>query len=89
MSGVPQHIIRQAKDRNLKVTVRVGKSGVTDSIVNELDSQLSARNLVKAKLNRGLAEGSEGRAAVWDGLAEATNSSVVHSRGNVAVFHRK
>jgi RNA-binding protein YhbY len=88
MSKIPARIIRGAKRRELIVTVRVGKSGLTDAIVGELDAQLVNRELVKAKLNRGLAENSEERAAVWATLAEGTNSIVVHSRGNVAVFYR-
>jgi RNA-binding protein YhbY len=89
VSKTPARIIRAAKARELKVTVRVGKSGLTEAIVGELAAQLEGHELIKAKLNRGLAENSEERAAVWASLAEGTNSTVVHSRGNVAVFYRK
>ena len=53
---VPDSILRQAKDVSLPVTVRIGKSGVTDALIVELDGQLSSRTLVKAKVNRGLFE---------------------------------
>ena len=53
---VPDSILRQAKDVSLPVTVRIGKSGVTDALIVELDGQLSSRSLVKAKVNRGLFE---------------------------------
>ena len=51
---IPDSILRQAKDASLPVTMRIGKSGLTDAVVVELDGQLSSRTLVKAKVNRGL-----------------------------------
>ena len=51
---VPGSILRQAKDASLPVTMRIGKSGLTDAVVVELEGQLSSRTLVKAKVNRGL-----------------------------------
>lgn len=88
MNKIPARITRAAKSQELKISVRVGKSGLTEAIVGELDSQLERRELVKAKLNRGLAENSTERAAIWASLAEGTSSTVVHARGNVAVFYR-
>ena len=51
---IPDSILRQAKDASLPVTMRIGKSGLTDAVVVELEGQLSSRTLVKAKVNRGL-----------------------------------
>ena len=85
--SVPNHIIRQAKDTSLPITMRIGKSGLTDSVVVELEGQLSSRSLVKVKVNRGLYPRDELK-TVWNIMAEKTNSSVVFARGNVAVFWR-
>ena len=52
--SVPNHITRQAKDASLPITMRIGKSGLTDSGVVELEGQLASRSLVKVKVNRGL-----------------------------------
>jgi RNA-binding protein YhbY len=89
MDIVDKRIRKRALDPNLEVTIRVGKSGMTESVVSELNSQLKSRNFVKAKLNRGLADDSDDRKNLWQMLAESTNSTLVVTRGNVAVFHRK
>jgi len=68
--------------------MRVGKSGLTDSVVVELEGQLSSRSLVKVKVNRGL-YAKDDLNTVWNVMAEKTNSSVVFARGNVAVFLAK
>lgn len=84
---IPLSILRQAKDTSLPVTIRIGKSGLTEAVIDELDGQLSSRSLVKAKVNRGLFERDDLR-NVWSHLAEKTRSEVVFARGNVAVFWR-
>jgi len=85
--SIPNHIIRQAKDASLPVTMRIGKSGLTDSVVIELEGQLSSRSLVKVKVNRGLYTRDDIK-TVWSIMGEKTSSSVVFARGNVAVFWR-
>ncbi len=83
--SVPDSIMRQAKDASLPVTIRIGKSGLTDAVVIELEGQLSSRSLVKAKVNRGLFS-REDLMQVWTYLANETTSQVIFARGNVAVF---
>ena len=83
---IPQSILRQAKDKSTPVTIRIGKEGITDSVVSELSDQLSKRGVVKAKANRGLLSGSSERTQAFEGLGDATGSRLVHSRGNTAVF---
>jgi len=77
--------MRQAKDASLPVTIRIGKSGLTDAVVVELRGQLSSRSLVKAKVNRGLFQ-REDLKQVWQHLADETSSQLIFERGNVAVF---
>jgi RNA-binding protein YhbY len=88
MVEVDKRIRKRALDPTLEVTIRVGKSGLTDSVVSELNSQLKSRTFVKAKLNRGLADDSADRKNLWQMLADSTNSTLVVMRGNVAVFYR-
>ncbi len=88
MVEVDKRIRKRALDPTLEVTIRVGKSGLTDSVVSELNSQLKSRTMVKAKLNRGLADDSADRKNLWQMLADSTNSTLVVMRGNVAVFYR-
>lgn len=86
MSSVPNHIKRMANDRELVVSVRVGRNGLTDAIFNELTDQLNKRKLVKIKANKGILEGSSDRTSLFSEIAEKTESILVFQRGNVAVF---
>jgi len=75
-----------ANDRELVVSVRVGRNGLTDAIFNELTDQLNKRKLVKIKANKGILEGSSDRTSLFSEIAEKTESILVFQRGNVAVF---
>ena len=78
--------MKQAKDASLPVTVRIGKEGVTEQVIVELRDKLDKRNLVKLKANRGLLSNSVERSTCFEGLAKDSDSLLVHSIGNVAVF---
>ena len=85
MTEIPSNIKRQAMDRDFQPSVRIGKTGVTDSIVGEIIGQLNKRKLVKIKINKGIYERND-RALVWEHLAKETSSVLVLSRGNVGVL---
>ena len=87
--SIPDWIITASKDPSLKATVRLGRNGLTESIIEEIRIQLSARSLVKIRLNRGFAIDSEQRAKIFSMLEEQTASALVFSRGNVAVLWRQ
>ena len=53
---IPESIRREAMSREFQPSIRVGKSGVTETLISEIDAQLQKRSLVKIKLNRGLFE---------------------------------
>lgn len=86
MSKIPTRIVRESSDSELPITVRIGKSGVIDSVIDELKDQLSSRSLVKIKLNRGVAIGSSERMEIFSTLATKTSSIVSFSRGNIVVL---
>ena len=56
MNSIPKHILAQAKSGDLKPSVRIGKSGITENLIAEIDQQLNSKSLVKIKINRGLFE---------------------------------
>ncbi len=87
MNDIPSNIRKQALSRDMQPTVRIGKSGITDALYEEIKGQLKTRSLVKIKVNRGLFD-RNGRKELWAHLAEKTSSIIVISRGNVAVFWR-
>jgi RNA-binding protein len=88
MGEIPNHIRREAASKDVKPTVRVGRSGLTEALVEEVDGQLKQRALVKIKVNRGVFD-RENLAMLWDALVERTGSVLVLSRGNVGVLWRR
>ena len=86
MSKIPSRVIRESSDSELPITVRKGKSGVVDSVIEELKNQLSSRSIVKIKLNRGIANGSSERTEIFSSLATKTSSIISFSRGNIVVL---
>ncbi len=85
MPDIPSHIKRQAMDRDFQPSVRIGKTGVTENIVDEIRGQLKKRKLVKIKINKGIYD-RDARSQVWEYLAQETSSVVVIARGNVGVL---
>ena len=75
----------RAKANELDTTLMVGKEGVTDAIVSELDRQLEARELVNGKvLETALMTARE----VSDALCEALNAEGIQCVGNKFVIWR-
>ncbi len=75
----------RAKANELETTLMVGKEGVTDALVEELDRQLEARALVKGKvLETALMSARE----VSDQLCEALHAEGIQCVGNKFVVWR-
>tara|TARA_B100001113_G_scaffold189256_1_gene155077 strand:- start:3902 stop:4171 length:270 start_codon:yes stop_codon:yes gene_type:complete len=89
MSDVPPHIRKMAHDRNFKVTLRIGRSGLSEAMYQELDAQLVKRKVVKVKLNKGLVDERDDRKEVFQEIAENVRATLVDARGNVAIYWRK
>ncbi len=87
MANIPAHIMREAKSRDFRPSVRIGKSGLSETVLDEIRQQLRSRSLVKIKVNKGLFE-REQRSAVWSQIAEQTQSTLVLQRGNIGVLWR-
>jgi len=71
---------------DLDVTVWVGKAG-PEAVVDELDTQLSDRELVKLKFLRSARAGTDVE-TLASGLADDVEAEVVDTRGNTAVLRR-
>lgn len=88
MMKIPNYIIKEAKNRDLLVSIRIGREGVTESLIKELDSQLRSKTIIKLKANKQILGSSEERKVVFSDIANSTNSFLVFQRGNVAVYWR-
>jgi len=89
MSNIPSHIRKMAHDRNFKVTLRIGRSGLSEAMYVELDAQLKKRKVVKVKLNKGLIDERDDRKEVFQEIADNVRATLVDARGNVAIYWRK
>ena len=87
MVDIPRRVLNEAKSRDFKASVRVGKAGLSETVVEEIRQQLRSKGLVKVKVNKGLFE-REQKSEVWNYLAEQTNSVLVLQRGNIGVLWR-
>ncbi|MFC3957112.1 YhbY family RNA-binding protein [Halovivax cerinus] len=77
---------RTKRAHDLDVTVWVGKGGV-DAVVDELDTQLDDRDLVKVKFLRA-ARGGTDTDELASELAADLNATVHDTRGHTAVVYR-
>ena len=84
---IPQSIRKITNSRDFQPSVRIGKSGITENLIDEIDSQLSSKEIVKIKINRGLFERSQ-IDDLWKHLSDETNSTIISARGNVCVLWR-
>ncbi len=82
---------KRAEAQKLAVAVTVGKNGITDATLTELERHLKKDKMVKVRLLRSATEGGENTLEAEQAakLAEATNSVIVDRRGHTAVFWRR
>jgi RNA-binding protein len=73
----------KGKAQAIEVTLRVGKAGLTETLVEELKLQLKDRKLVKVRILKGEAAEIAGK------LAADAGAQLVEVRGKTAVFWRK
>jgi RNA-binding protein len=71
----------------LKVTVTVGKHGITDATIDELNRHLKKDKLVKVRLLKSATHEADMNLQAQE-LADKTRSRLVETRGSTAVFHR-
>ena len=83
---IPNKIKRKALDNTLEITIRVGKQGVNESLIDELKQQLLKRKLSKMKVNQGVASNNEERKLLFQSISNDSESYLVFQRGNTAVF---
>jgi RNA-binding protein len=69
----------------LPVIIQVGKGGVSDNLISQIDTALEARELIKIRLLQNVDEEPEEMARV---LANLTQAEVVQTIGKVIVLYR-
>jgi RNA-binding protein len=71
--------------QSLKVTLHVGREGVTEEVAAELSRQLKKHGLVKVRLQPSL---EMGRSETGSELARVSSSTLVEVRGRTVVLSR-
>ena len=77
----------RAQGQSLDPAFQVGKDGVTDGVVKELQQRLMREPLVKVRLLRG-ALGEASTKALAQDLATRARVVLVETRGHTALFYR-
>ena len=83
----PEKALR-AKAKAEKPLVWIGKNGITDEIIAQIDSFLKKRKLVKIKLLPAFIEGHDRKEAAKE-LSEKTDSRIVDQTGFVVALYRR
>jgi RNA-binding protein len=76
----------RAAGHHLAPVVQVGKEGVTDAVLAELDAQLTAHELVKVRV---LTESPEDRFEAADRLGAAAGAQVAQILGRTVLVYRR
>jgi RNA-binding protein len=67
--------------------LNIGKNGMTDTLIEELNKQIKANRLVKVRVLKSAEEGKDVK-AIADEIAEATRSTLIEVRGRTVVLYR-
>ncbi|MDQ1251912.1 MAG: RNA-binding protein [Euryarchaeota archaeon] len=67
--------------------LNIGKNGVTDALIEELNKQIKANRLVKVRILKS-AEEEKDLKAIAEEIAEATRSTLIEVRGRTVVLYR-
>ena len=81
----PQVRKLRALGQHLEPHVKVGKAGLSEAFLRNVDEALTRHELIKVKFD----EFKEEKKTLAPQLAEKTNSHLVHRVGNVAVLYRQ
>ena len=75
----------KAMSHKLKPVVIVGNAGLTDGVLDEIDSSIEHHELIKVRLN---ASDRDERQSMIDRISKTIHASLINSIGHVAVFYR-
>jgi len=75
------------KAKLLEPVLRIGKNGLTDGVIAEIEKLLKKKKLIKIKLLRNFME-DKNKKEVAHLLSEQTSSEVIDLIGNVVVLYK-
>lgn len=81
-----QRAFLRSLGNELEPIIQVGKGGISDNLIQQVDDALEARELVKGRILKNAAEDVRDAAEY---LAEATDAEVVQVIGNIFLLYRQ
>jgi len=79
---------KRAKARTLYPAMQIGKSGITQGLIRELQKQLKLKKLIKIKLMKSFIE-DKNKKEIAKELARKTGAELIFQIGNVVVLGKK
>lgn len=79
---------KRAKARTLYPAMQIGKSGITQGLIRELQKQLKLKKLIKIKLMKSFIE-DKNKKEIAKELARKTGAELISQIGNVVVLGKK
>ncbi len=86
MPSTPLRKALRGAGHHLSPVVQVGKEGVSDAVLRQLDDQLAAHELVKVKIG---SESPEDRFEAAERLGDATRAQIAQVLGRTVLVYRK
>jgi len=82
-----RHVKHVLKDEN--PTIWVGKDGLTDQLIGEIEKQLQKNKMVKVRVLPAALQAPNTAQTIAAKAAEKTNAALVEVRGHVFILFRK
>jgi len=76
----------KAHAHGLKPVVRLGQSGLTNNVLDEIELAIEHHELIKVKVS---AEDRDDKKLIIQKIADQTRSEIIQSIGFMAVFYRE
>jgi RNA-binding protein len=67
--------------------LNIGKNGVTETLIEELNKQMKVNRLVKVRILKSAEEGKDVK-VIAEEIAKATRSTLIEVRGRTVVLYR-
>jgi len=74
----------RSKGKSLEPILRIGKNGLTDSVISEIKILLKNKNLIKIKFVK-----SNGKEKMIENIVDKTESELIEVIGNIIVLYKK
>lgn len=77
----------KAQANQISPILNIGKNGITDALIEELNKQIKANRLVKVRVLKSAEEGKDIK-TIANEIAEATKSTLIEVKGRTVVLYR-